>query len=84
MTASVACAALKARGIDGVAGTLDDSEILTRVADHADEFASSVAVTEDSYFEPVPYRRPRVEMNRYVRQAAIEKGIRSMVVIKRI
>ena len=34
----------------------------------------------DSYFEPVPYRWPRVDMNRYVRQAAIEKGIRSIVV----
>jgi nucleoside-diphosphate-sugar epimerase len=51
------------------------------VADHADgEYAAETPLTEDSYFEPVPYRRPRVDMNRYVRQAAIEKGIRSVVV----
>ena len=51
------------------------------VADHADgEYAGSAALTEDSYFDPVPYRRPRVDMNRYVRQAAIEKGMRSVVV----
>ena len=51
------------------------------VADHADgEFASAFPLTEDSYFEPVPSRRPRVDMNRYVRQAAIDKGIRSVVI----
>jgi len=51
------------------------------VADHADgEYAATVPLTDDSYFEPLPYRRPRVDMNRYVRQAAIEKGIRSIVV----
>jgi nucleoside-diphosphate-sugar epimerase len=51
------------------------------VADHADgEYSSSIALTEDNYFEPVPYRRPRVDLNRYVRQAAIEKGIRSIVI----
>jgi nucleoside-diphosphate-sugar epimerase len=51
------------------------------VADHADgEYAATTAFTEDSYFEPVPFRRPRVDMNRYVRQAAIEKGIRSIVI----
>jgi nucleoside-diphosphate-sugar epimerase len=114
---------LKTRGMDPVAGTLDDPEILTKaaqsadavinaasadhpgsvvtlvtalersgkllihttgsaiVADHADgEYSTSVALTEDSYFEPVPYRRARVDMNRYVRQAAIEKGLRSIVV----
>jgi len=114
---------LKTRGMDSVAGTLDDPDILTHaaqsadavihaasadhsgsvvtlvtalersgkllihttgsaiVADHADgEYSTSVALTEDSYFEPAPYRRPRVDMNRYVRQAAIEKGIRSIVV----
>jgi hypothetical protein len=52
------------------------------VADHADgEFSSSVALTEDSYFEPVPYRRPRVDLNRYVRQAAIGKGVVRSIVI---
>ena len=50
------------------------------VADHADgAYAAEAPLTEDTYFEPVPYRRPRVDMNRYVRQAAIEKGIRSVV-----
>ena len=35
------------------------------VADHADgEYASGVPLTEDDYFDPVPYRRPRVDMNR--------------------
>jgi nucleoside-diphosphate-sugar epimerase len=51
------------------------------VADHADgAYAAKVPLTEDSYFEAVPYRRPGVDMNRYVRQAAIEKGIRSVVI----
>jgi nucleoside-diphosphate-sugar epimerase len=50
-------------------------------ADAADgEYATSVAFTEDSYFEPVPFRRPRVAMNRLVREAAIDKGIRSVVI----
>ena len=40
------------------------------VADHADgEYAAEAPLTEDSYFAPVPYRRPRVDMNRYIRQA---------------
>jgi len=46
----------------------------------AGEYASSVVLTEDSYFEPVPFRRPRVAMNRLVREAAIDKGIRSIVI----
>ena len=51
------------------------------VADSAGgEYASSVAFTEDTYFEPVPFRRPRVEMIRFVREAAIGKGIRSVVI----
>ena len=51
------------------------------VADHADgAYAAERPMTEDSYFEPVPYRRSRVDMNRYVRQAAIEKGVRSVVI----
>jgi hypothetical protein len=44
------------------------------------EYASSLVFTEDTYFEPVPFRRPRVAMNRFVREAAIDKGIRSVVV----
>ncbi|WP_020201649.1 NAD-dependent epimerase/dehydratase family protein [Cupriavidus sp. WS] len=51
------------------------------VADHADgACAAQTPLTEDDAFEPVPHRRPRVDMNRYVRQAAIEKGIRSVVI----
>jgi len=51
------------------------------VTDHADgEYASEKALTEDDHFEPVPYRRARVDMNRYVRQAAIDKGVRSAVI----
>ncbi|MGD1083064.1 MAG: NAD-dependent epimerase/dehydratase family protein [Candidatus Sulfotelmatobacter sp.] len=51
------------------------------VADSADgEYAGSVVYTEDSYFEAVPFRRPRVMMNGLVRQAAIDKGIRSVVI----
>jgi nucleoside-diphosphate-sugar epimerase len=51
------------------------------VADFADgEYAGSVFYTEDTYFEPVPFRRPRVAMNRFVREAAIDKGIRSVVI----
>ncbi len=51
------------------------------VADSADgEYAGSVVYTEDTYFEPVPFRRPRVMMNGLVRQAAIDKGIRSVVI----
>ena len=44
------------------------------------EYATSVVLTEDSYFEPVPFRRPRVAINRLVREAAIDKGIRSVVI----
>src|SRR5262249_49382013 len=51
------------------------------VADDAcGEYASPVVFTEDTYFEPVPFRRPRVAINRYVRQAGIDKGIRTVVI----
>ncbi len=51
------------------------------VADHADgDYAAVTPLTEDDYFEPVPFRRARVDMNRYVRQAAIEKGVRTAVI----
>lgn len=46
----------------------------------AGEYAGSVVYTEDTYFEPVPFRRPRVAVNRMVREAAIDKGIRSIVI----
>lgn len=39
-----------------------------------------VVYTEDTYFEPQPYRVNRVEMNRFVREAGISRGIRSIVI----
>jgi nucleoside-diphosphate-sugar epimerase len=51
------------------------------VADSAaGEYAGEVTFTDDSYFEPVPLRRARVIANRLVRQASIDKGIRSIVI----
>ncbi len=51
------------------------------VADHADgDYAAVTPLTEDDYFDPVPFRRARVDINRYVRQAAIEKGVRTAVI----
>jgi len=51
------------------------------VADSAaGDYAGSVVFTDDTYFEPVAFHRPRVAMNRFVRQAAIDKGIRSIVI----
>jgi nucleoside-diphosphate-sugar epimerase len=50
------------------------------VADSAvGEHAGSV-LTDDAWFDPVPFRRPRMAMIRFVRQAAIDKGIRSIVI----
>ncbi len=52
------------------------------VNDGADnEFAAAVRLAEDSYFEPVPYRQARVRMNRYVREAGIDQGIRTIVIV---
>jgi nucleoside-diphosphate-sugar epimerase len=51
------------------------------VADSAaGEYADPVVFTDDAYFEPVAFRRSRVAMNRFVRAAAIDKGIRSIVI----
>ena len=51
------------------------------VADWAGgEYASPVVFNEDTYFEPVPFRRPRVELIHFVRQAGISKGIRTIVI----
>src|SRR5580704_14255818 len=55
-----------------------DSAIVADSA--AGEYASSVIFTEDSYFEPVPFRRARVMTNLLVRQASADKGIRSVVI----
>jgi nucleoside-diphosphate-sugar epimerase len=44
------------------------------------EYASPVVFTEDTYFEPVPNRQPRVAINRRVRQAGIDIGIRTVVI----
>jgi nucleoside-diphosphate-sugar epimerase len=46
----------------------------------AGEYAGSTVYTEDTYLEPVPLRRPRVAMNRFVREAAIDKGVRAIVI----
>ncbi len=50
------------------------------VADDACGEASDRVFSEDDYCEPVPFRRQRVEMNRRVRQAAIEDGVRGIVI----
>ncbi|MFZ4928104.1 NAD-dependent epimerase/dehydratase family protein [Chryseobacterium sp. Mn2064] len=51
------------------------------VADYADgEYAGSVFYDEDTYLNPVSFRKPRVDINAYVRMAAIEKGIRTIVI----
>lgn len=51
------------------------------VADHADgAHAAARPISEDDHFEPVPYRRARVDMNRYLRRAALDKGVRAMVI----
>jgi nucleoside-diphosphate-sugar epimerase len=51
------------------------------VADDAcGEYVSPIVFTEDTYFEPLPNRQPRVDINRYVRHAGIDKGIRAMVI----
>ena len=51
------------------------------VADHADgEYAAETPLSEDSWFEPVPFREARIAMNRLVRQASIDKGIRGIVI----
>ncbi len=50
------------------------------VADDACGEASDRRYGEDDHFEPVPFRRPRVEMNRRVRQAAIDDGVRGVVI----
>jgi nucleoside-diphosphate-sugar epimerase len=46
----------------------------------AGEHPPTVTYTDDAYFEPIPFRRPSAAMNRFVRQAAIDKGIRSFVI----
>jgi len=49
--------------------------------DQADgEYAPKTRITEDTYFEPVPFRQARVKMNRYVREAGIDQGIRTVVI----
>jgi nucleoside-diphosphate-sugar epimerase len=51
------------------------------VADWAGgEYASPVVFNEDTYFEPVPFRRPGVELIHFVREAGISKGIRTIVI----
>jgi len=50
------------------------------VADDACGEAADKVFSEDDYFEPVPFRRARVEMNRRVRSAAISDGVRGVVI----
>ncbi len=51
------------------------------VNDEADgEFAAPIRLTEDTYFEAVPFRQGRVKMNRFVREAGIDQGIRTIVI----
>ncbi|KUR75312.1 epimerase [Novosphingobium sp. Fuku2-ISO-50] len=115
-------AALEARGIEPVIGSLDDVETLARVAqasdavihaadaDHeasvdalldalagsgklfihtsgssiiADDAAgthSGQEFCEDTPFTPLPFRLPRVVMNRRVRMAGIDRSVRAVVV----
>jgi len=44
------------------------------------EYAAKTPITEDTYFEAVPFRQARVKMNRYVREAGIDHGIRTVVI----
>ncbi len=49
--------------------------------DQADgEYAAKTYITEDTYFEAVPFRQARVKMNRFVREAGIDQGIRTVVI----
>ena len=49
--------------------------------DQADgEYAAKSHITEDTYFEAVPFRQARVRMNRIVREAGIDQGIRTVVI----
>jgi nucleoside-diphosphate-sugar epimerase len=51
------------------------------VNDQADgEYAPATPITEDTYFEVIPFRQGRVRINRYVREAGIDRGIRTIVV----
>src|SRR5215831_1701078 len=51
------------------------------VNDQADgEYAATTPITEDTYFEAVPFRQPRIKINRYVREAGIDQGIRTVVI----
>ncbi len=52
------------------------------VNDGADgEFAAARRLTEDSYFEPIPFRMNRIKMNRTIREAGINLGIRTIVIV---
>ncbi len=51
------------------------------VADQSNsDYVSATVFTEDMPFHPVPFRQTRVAMNHAVRQAGIEKAIRSIVI----
>lgn len=50
------------------------------VADDACGEANDKVYSEDDHFTPLPFRVPRVEMNRRVRSAAILGGVRGIVI----
>lgn len=67
--------------LEGSGKTLIHTSGSAIVADGADgEAPSRPPLTEDDAFVPQPFRRGRVDMNRYVRQAAIEKAVRAIVI----
>jgi nucleoside-diphosphate-sugar epimerase len=51
------------------------------VNDQADgEYSPARRITEDTYFEVIPFRQGRVKINRYVRESGIDQGIRTIVI----
>lgn len=67
--------------LEGTGKTLIHTSGSAIVADGADGTAPDrPPLTEDDAFTPQPFRRARVDMNRYVRQAALDKAVRSIVI----
>lgn len=82
-----AASADHAGAVDTLVAALDQSSKLlihtsgsSIVADDACGEPNDRAFSEDDYFEPVPFRRPRFEMNVKVRTAAISRGLRGVVI----
>lgn len=67
--------------LEGSGKTLIHTSGSAVVADGADgKGPTRPPLSEDDAFTPEPFRRARVDMNRYVRQAAIDKAVRSIVI----